>query len=252
MQKYDAVVGDVTIRANRSQYVDFTLPFTESGVSMVVPIKDWRRKDASAFMKPLTPNLWIASGAFFVFTGCVVWLLEHRINDEFNSGQASDQIGKVFYFSFSTIVFQHKEKIVSNLTKIVVITWVCVVMVLQASYTASLSSMLTVQQLQPTVSDIDQLRRDGSYVGYLKDSFMPSLLKQLNFNESKIIAYESPEDYQNALINGSVAAIVDEVPYLKVFLSKFCNKRFTMIGPILKTGGFGFVSKFLHTLDLHQ
>ncbi|KAL3498141.1 hypothetical protein ACH5RR_040873 [Cinchona calisaya] len=33
--KFDAVVGDVTIIANRSKYVDFSLPFTESGVSMV-------------------------------------------------------------------------------------------------------------------------------------------------------------------------------------------------------------------------
>ncbi|XP_040364690.1 glutamate receptor 2.9-like [Rosa chinensis] len=37
---YDAAVGDITIRANRSLYVDFTLPYTESGISMIVPIKD--------------------------------------------------------------------------------------------------------------------------------------------------------------------------------------------------------------------
>jgi hypothetical protein len=36
MQKYDAVIGDTTIVANRSTYVDFTLPFSESGVLMVV------------------------------------------------------------------------------------------------------------------------------------------------------------------------------------------------------------------------
>ncbi|WOK94367.1 glutamate receptor 2.8-like [Canna indica] len=240
MQEYDAVVGDVTIIANRSLYVDFTLPFTESGVSMIVPIKDKLRKDAWAFMKPLTPNLWFSSGAFFIFTGVVVWFLEHGINDEFNVGGPMHQIGTVFYFSFSTLVFAHREKILSNLARIVVVIWVFVVLILQSSYIASLTSMLTVQQLQPTVSNIDQLIRDGSYVGYLKDSFMPGLLKRLNFNESKIIAYESPEEYHSALINGTVAAIVDEIPYLKVFLSKYCDKKFTMVGPIYKTSGFGF------------
>ena len=39
-QKFDAVVGDITIVAHRSTYVDFTQPYTESGVSMIVPIKD--------------------------------------------------------------------------------------------------------------------------------------------------------------------------------------------------------------------
>ncbi|XP_047972412.1 glutamate receptor 2.2-like [Salvia hispanica] len=50
---YDIVAGDVTIVANRSQYVDFTLPYTESGVSMIVPLKDVKRKNAWIFLKPL-------------------------------------------------------------------------------------------------------------------------------------------------------------------------------------------------------
>ena len=45
MQVYDAVVGDITIVANRSLYVDFTLPYTESGVSMVVLVKDDKSKN---------------------------------------------------------------------------------------------------------------------------------------------------------------------------------------------------------------
>ncbi|KAJ6373284.1 hypothetical protein OIU76_027591 [Salix suchowensis] len=39
LRKYDAVVGDTTIVFNRSSYVDFTLPYMESGVSMIVPSK---------------------------------------------------------------------------------------------------------------------------------------------------------------------------------------------------------------------
>ncbi|XP_039047806.1 LOW QUALITY PROTEIN: glutamate receptor 2.2-like [Hibiscus syriacus] len=39
LQKFDAAVGDITILANRSRYVDFTLPYLQSHVSMVVKIK---------------------------------------------------------------------------------------------------------------------------------------------------------------------------------------------------------------------
>ncbi|TYI87876.1 hypothetical protein E1A91_D04G166400v1 [Gossypium mustelinum] len=38
-QKFDAAVGDITILANRSQYVNFTLPYLQSDVSMVGKIK---------------------------------------------------------------------------------------------------------------------------------------------------------------------------------------------------------------------
>ncbi|KAJ6373285.1 hypothetical protein OIU76_027592 [Salix suchowensis] len=108
LKKYDAVVGDTTIIANRSKYVDFTLPYTESGVSMIVPIKDSRNKNAWVFLKPLTWDLWFTSFCFFVFIGFVVWVLEHGINEDFQ-GPLSHQISTSFWFSFSTMVFAHSN-----------------------------------------------------------------------------------------------------------------------------------------------
>ena len=89
-------------------FVDFTLPYTVSGVSMVVPLRDQHSKNAWIFLKPLTADLWLVSAAFFVFTGAVVWALEHRRNAEFQ-GTPGQQLGTVFYFSFSTLVFAHSE-----------------------------------------------------------------------------------------------------------------------------------------------
>ncbi|CAL2276590.1 unnamed protein product [Prunus armeniaca] len=64
--KYDVAVGDISIRANRALYVDFTLPYTESGMSMIVPIKDNNNpRNTWVFLKPLTWDLWVTSGCFF-------------------------------------------------------------------------------------------------------------------------------------------------------------------------------------------
>ncbi|CAL9117504.1 unnamed protein product [Musa textilis] len=235
--KYDAVVGDVTITANRSMFVDFTLPYTVSGVSMVVPLRDQHSKNAWIFLKPLTTDLWLVSAAFFVFTGAVVWTLEHRRNEEFQ-GTPGQQLGTVFYFSFSTLVFAHRETLMSNLSRVVVIVWVFVVLILQSSYIASLTSMLTVQQFRPTVGDFEELKHSGQHVGYLKNSFTKGLLLKLGFQESKLKPYRSPQQYQEALSNGSVAAIIDEIPYLRVFLKDYCD-NYTMAGQTYKTGGLG-------------
>ena len=51
MQRYDAVVGETTIVANHSLYVDFTLPYSESGMSMVVLMKDDDNKKLVDFLK---------------------------------------------------------------------------------------------------------------------------------------------------------------------------------------------------------
>lgn len=125
------------------------------------------------------------------------------------------------------------------------IVWVFVVLVLTSSYTANLTSMLTVQQLQPTITDIYDLIKNGEFVGYQDGSFVAGFLENMKFDGSKFRNYSTFEDYDEALSkgsrNGGVAAIVDELPYIRRFLNKYCHK-YTMIGPTYKTSGFGFVS----------
>ncbi|KAK4277270.1 hypothetical protein QN277_015288 [Acacia crassicarpa] len=241
---FDAVVGDVTIIANRSNYVDFTLPYTESGVTMVVPVKDEREKNAWAFLKPLTWDLWVTIACSFLFIGFVVWALEHRINEHFR-GPLSHQIGTSLWFSFSTMVFAHREKVVSNLGRFVVIIWVFVVLILVQSYTASLTALLTVDQLNPTVTDVNLLIKNGMNVGYKQGSFVLEILKEMGFLDYQLKTYKSPEEcnelFERGNANGGIAAAFDELPYVvKVFLQSYCSK-YAMLEPTFKTGGFGFV-----------
>lgn len=108
LQTYDMVIGDVTILSNRSNYVDFTLPYSQSGVAILVPLMADKRKNAWIFMEPLETKLWITIGAFFIYTGIVIWVLEHRGNKEFR-GPPNQQVGMIFWFSFSTLVFAHSK-----------------------------------------------------------------------------------------------------------------------------------------------
>lgn len=108
------VVGDVAILWNRTNYVDFTLPYSEIGITMLVPVKVDGRKSAWVFMKPLETKLWITILVFFICTGLVVWFLEYRVNKEFRG------FGMIFWFSFSTLVFAHSKSL-SNYTLLYVI-----------------------------------------------------------------------------------------------------------------------------------
>ncbi|KAK2979244.1 hypothetical protein RJ640_021150 [Escallonia rubra] len=240
---FDAAVGDITIRANRSIYADFTLPYTESGVLMIVPVKDNKEKNVWVFLRPLTWELWVTTFCSFVFIGFVVWFLEHRINEEFR-GPPSHEVGLIFWFSFSTMVFAQKEKVVSNLARFVLIIWFFLVLILTQSYTASLASMLTVQKLQPVITDVNELLKNKDNVGYQEGSFVLGILKQLKFDETNLKVFNSPEELDELFIkgskNGGIAAAFDEIPYIKVFLARHCSK-YTTVEPTYKTDGFGFV-----------
>ncbi|KAH0990294.1 hypothetical protein GBA52_001777 [Prunus armeniaca] len=99
-------------------------------------------------------------------------------------------------------------------------------------------------ELQPTVTDIKDLLRNGDNVGYIENTFVCEILKQLGFDNSKLKPIKTMEACDEALSKGSakggIAAVVDEIPNMKLFVAKYCSK-YTMIGPIFKTDGFAFV-----------
>ncbi|VAH24635.1 unnamed protein product [Triticum turgidum subsp. durum] len=241
---FDAAVGDVTIIANRTRYVDFTMPYTESGVSMLVLArKDEDEPTMWVFLEPLTKDLWMATVAFMVVTGLFVWMIENPINEEFK-GSKWKQFSTSFYFAFSTWTFTHDQKFKSLQSKVIVVSWCFVMLVIVQSYTASLSSMLTAKRLQPSVTDPRQLLHNGHYVGYQNGSFVHSMLRRLRFEERWIKVCSTQEEYAKALKlgskNGGVSAIFDETPYINSFLLKY-GKGFQKVGPIDRTVGFGFV-----------
>lgn len=94
-QKFDAAVGDITITTNRTKIVDFTQPYLESGLVVVVPVKE-AKSSPWAFLKPFTLPMWLVTAGFFLFVGAVVWILEHRLNHEFR-GPPRKQIMTIFW-----------------------------------------------------------------------------------------------------------------------------------------------------------
>ncbi|KAL0390303.1 UNVERIFIED_CONTAM: putative pentatricopeptide repeat-containing protein, chloroplastic [Sesamum calycinum] len=66
----------------------------------------------------------------------------------------------------------------------------------------------------------------------------------LNFADNRLKPYQSPFDYYDALSqgskNGGVSAIVDEIPYIKLFLAKYTHIKYSIIESLMITNGFGF------------
>ncbi|CAH1447101.1 unnamed protein product [Lactuca virosa] len=226
LKEYDAAIGDFTITENRSLFVDFTLPFTDLGVGIVA-----RNAKTSMwiFLDPLSADLWITSAFFFLFLGFVIWFIEHRTNNEFQ-GSTRHQIGTTLWFAFSTLVYAHREKLQSNLSRFVVTVWVFVVLVLTSSYTATLSSLLTVQQIGMKEMSI----------GLQGLSPLGIVYNKLNVVDGWSEKLYAPEDYAKALTTGRFDAIVSEILYIKSLLAMYSGADFSLIATAPTTNGFGF------------
>ncbi|KAA8547009.1 hypothetical protein F0562_003438 [Nyssa sinensis] len=234
---FDATVGDIAIVTNRTKIVDFTQPYIESGLVIVAPTKKLN-SSAWAFLRPFTPLMWGVIAVFFLIVGAVVWILEHRLNDEFR-GPPKKQFATILWFSFSTLFFSHRENTVSTLGRIVLIIWLFVVLIINSSYTASLTSILTVQQLSSSIKGIESLIMSNKPIGFQTGSFAENYLTdELNIAKLRLVPLDSPEEYAVALESGTVAAVVDERPYVDLFLSKYC--KFSIVGQEFTKNGWGF------------
>ncbi|GJN29427.1 hypothetical protein PR202_gb17653 [Eleusine coracana subsp. coracana] len=77
---YDAAVGDVTITAERVTKAEFTMPYIQSGLSLLVLSGNDSKRLHWIFLEPLTKELWMASLGGFLFTGFVLWMIERPGN----------------------------------------------------------------------------------------------------------------------------------------------------------------------------
>eukprot|EP01018_Ginkgo_biloba_P007457 Gb_18838 [translate_table: standard] len=239
-KQFDAVVGDISITTNRSIAVDFTQPFVETGLVVVVPLKEDSSSNGWAFVRPFSIYMWITTGGFFIFVGFVVCLLEQRKNPHFQ-GERRKQFGSILWFSFSTL-FNNQNDTHTPMGRVVVIVWLFVVLILTSSYTASLSSILTVQRLSPTIQGIHSLQTSTVPIGYQSGSFVKDYLtRELKIDQKRLVPLNSPENYAKSLSQGpkvGVGAIIDELPYVESFLATHCD--LTIAGQTFTNGGWGF------------
>ncbi|XAR73672.1 hypothetical protein NMG60_11007721 [Bertholletia excelsa] len=238
---YDAAIGDLAIVTNRTRMADFTQPYIESGLVVVAPVKKLK-SHAWAFLRPFSAKMWAVTAVFFIIVGAVVWILEHRINDEFR-GPPRKQVITILWFSFSTMFFAHRENTVSALGRLVLVIWLFVVLIISSSYTASLTSILTVEQLSSPIKGIESLVANNDRIGYQQGSFARNyLIEEYGIHESRLVPLNSVDDYHEALKKGSrrggVAAIVDERAYIELFLSTRCE--FSIVGQEFTRNGWGF------------
>lgn len=129
----------------------------------------------------------------------------------------------------------------STLGRLVLLIWLFVVLIITSSYTASLTSILTVQQLNSPIKGVDTLISSSGRVGFQVGSYAENyMIDELNIARSRLVALGSPKEYATALQNGTVSAIVDERPYVDLFLSEFCG--FAIRGQEFTRSGWGYVS----------
>ncbi|XP_038884567.1 glutamate receptor 2.5-like [Benincasa hispida] len=231
---YIGAVGDIGILARRYKYVDFTVSYLETEIVMVVKEKHEKWKKIWAFMEAFQFTMWLLIPTMHLFISFVIWFIERQNNEELKG------LGNMLWFSVSIIFYMHREPVKNGLARLVLGPWLFAILVVTASFTASLTSMMTISWSRPLVPDVDTLKQMGATVGCNTNSFICNYLYEtLQFDPTKIKKINSLNEYPNAFENGSIKAAFFISPHAKVFLAKYC-KGYTRGVSSFKLTGIGF------------
>jgi len=210
----DVVVTELTITAERLDRFDFTYPFYTTGLGIAVPFKE--KNVLISIIKQLFSitvlGILIIIFSALLIAGIVVWLFERKRNPEHFGGNTIQGIGSGFWFSAVTMTtIGYGDKLPKTIGgRIVSLIWMFSGVILVSFFIATITSMLTVNQLQTSVHGLEDLKK--ALVGTMPYTTSESFLKKslISFK-----TYESIDEGLEALTNGKIKAFVYDAPELR-------------------------------------
>jgi polar amino acid transport system substrate-binding protein len=236
--RLDAAVAALTITPDREAALDFTFPFHVSGLAIAVrgqqgtawlAVLDKLR--SVAFLKVV---LTLASLLFVVAT--LVWLFERRANPEQFGGSAAHGVGAGFWWSavtMTTVGYGDKApRTVGG--RIVAIIWMFTALIVISSFTAAITTTLTLGTLQGSIHGPDDLTRTrvGSVPGSTSASY-------LDWRQVPFASYETPDAALAALAAGEVDAVVYDAPILRYEVRQRYGDRLTVLPNVFERQYYG-------------
>ncbi|MFH2047404.1 MAG: transporter substrate-binding domain-containing protein [Pseudomonadota bacterium] len=234
----DAAVAALTITSEREKRFDFTHPFHTSGLGIAV----LQGKENSwlvvfnRFLSPAFLEVVLALVLLLFVVGLLVWFFERKKNREQFGGSFLAGIGSGFWWSAVTMTtVGYGDKAPRTLGgRLVGLVWMFIAIIIISSFTAAITSTLTVNQIQQHVRGPEDLNRVK--VGSIKHSTSASYLntQRISFQD-----YSSVMDALQGLEAGEVDAVVYDAPILRYLVNRKMQNKIQVLNTIFEKQQYG-------------
>lgn len=255
----DVAITSVSITAEREKQVDFSLPMFHSGLQILTRID---RQDSliSTLRTIFSPALLRGLGIAFVIlliVAHVIWFTERHSNSDFDEDYLHG-IWEAFYFATVTATtVGYGDKVPRKVGgRVITLVWMLLSLFLVSYFTASITTTLTLRQLEVNIAGPEDLR--GHAVGTIGGSTSADYLTNRGLSA---IHYETVEDGIVALQNDQIEAFVYDAPVLSYAVLTAGDPALNLVEPIFQEEDFGVVlpeeSDYLEAvnraiLELHE
>lgn len=224
----DVAVGALTMTADREARFDFSHPFYQTGLSIAVPSVPEQSLLGSlkAFISWQFLSAVLALGALLLGVGFLLWLVERRRNPEQFGGSAAEGIGSSFWWAavtMTTVGYGDKAP-VSLAGRLVGLVWMFAGLIMVASFTAAITSSLTVSNLRSGIQSADDL--PGKLVATIGSTANQRYL------EEQRVRYQTYPDLTSAMVSvakGETDAIVYDRALMQYRNLQLGQKKLTVL-----------------------
>lgn len=215
--RYDAAVAALTVSQERETVFDFTHPFYTTGLGIAVKKVQgtWTAVVKRFFSVTFLKVIFLLAAILLIF-GLLLWLLEKRKNpDQFSNSVKG--IGDGFWWAAVTMTtVGYGDKAPKTLAgRIIATIWMFTAIIIISSFTASITTSLTVSQLGSPIKGPEDL--PGHRVASIKGSISE---RYLSSHRITYVNHANVEEGLKAVERGEVDCMVYDAPMLKYHIAK--------------------------------
>ena len=235
----DVAISAITITSEREKQVDFSYPYFDAGLRILVRAHAGDPTLIDVLRNIFSPSMFqILGGSLLVLLvmAHMIWLVERGYNPEMPKPYLSG-VWEAFWWSitvFTTQEYGEGEEPSSFFRRLLSIFWVVLGLILLAQFTASITSSLTVRQLDAEIHGPEDL--PGKRIVTVSDSTASSFLEEHNLEFTTVTRIT---DAYPLLKRGEVDAIVFDSPVLIHWADSQGEDFVEIAGPLLTEETYG-------------
>ncbi|WP_339845545.1 transporter substrate-binding domain-containing protein [uncultured Halopseudomonas sp.] len=235
----DIAVGALTMTADREERFDFTHPFYQTGLSIGVPHNPsgglWQ--SFRALFSWQFASLIGSLGLLLLFVGVLLWLVERRRNPEQFGGTTIEGIGSSFWWAAVTMTtVGYGDKAPTSLPgRLIALVWMFAGLIMVASFTAAITSSLTVSNLQRKIEG--PLDLPGNTVATIANTASARYLKEERIRHE---VYPDLTAAMQAVSREEVDAVVYDRALMQYRNQQLGNQRLDILPAVFEQQLYAF------------
>ncbi len=236
--KVEAGVTNLTITESRAEIIDFTHPWFDAGLRIMIHTQagsGWDdlidRLDNAGH---LATYAWILS--ILIAATVVLTIFDRRFDDSFPK-RWREGLAESFYHvvSIATSGKTSRKNLFGWVGRIWQTFWMVFGIAIIAYLTSSITSVMTVAHIENSISSLSDLQ--GKSVGVRAGSVAEQFLKSRSI---ATVPFDHMPEAAEALVNDEIAAIVGDGPVLEYYAHQHADMPVDLVGNVFSPDKYGF------------